>query len=103
MDDPASASTPVPQEMTYVDHVKQRQADKGCLYACLFAMCCCFCCYETFCSRCVAAFVATRLASVVWMFYAVTAHSSFTKTLQTPLCAMQAFCHLHISVSAFMY
>ncbi|PSR96102.1 Transcription factor E like [Actinidia chinensis var. chinensis] len=41
MDSPSS------QNMAYFEHVQQRREERGCLYACLFAMCCCFCCYET--------------------------------------------------------
>ncbi|KAL6330742.1 hypothetical protein AAG906_009170 [Vitis piasezkii] len=35
------------QEMSYYDHIQRRHQDRGCLYAGLFALCCCFCCFET--------------------------------------------------------
>ncbi|KAL9224482.1 hypothetical protein vseg_000510 [Gypsophila vaccaria] len=38
---------PEAQEMTYLGHVQKRHEDKGCLYAACFALCCCFCCFET--------------------------------------------------------
>ncbi|PIN15349.1 hypothetical protein CDL12_12010 [Handroanthus impetiginosus] len=38
---------PAYQEMSYYDHVQRRREERGLLYACLFALCCCFCCFET--------------------------------------------------------
>ncbi|PIN01613.1 hypothetical protein CDL12_25878 [Handroanthus impetiginosus] len=39
-------SAPAYQGMSYSDHVQKRREEKGCLYACFFAMCCCWCCAE---------------------------------------------------------
>ncbi|KAK1270367.1 hypothetical protein QJS04_geneDACA006133 [Acorus gramineus] len=50
---------PTPQEISYYDMVQRRKEEKGCLYGCAFALCCCFCCHEAceycldiFCCQC---------------------------------------------------
>ncbi|KAM6584471.1 hypothetical protein CsatB_011473 [Cannabis sativa] len=35
------------EDQSYLGQVKKRHEDKGFFYACLFALCCCFCCFET--------------------------------------------------------
>ncbi|KAK9666290.1 hypothetical protein RND81_14G174600 [Saponaria officinalis] len=40
---------------TYSHHIKKRHHEKGWLYACVFTLCCCFCCYEA-CEGCLKMF-----------------------------------------------
>ncbi|CAM6122295.1 unnamed protein product [Calypogeia fissa] len=42
--DPLEA--PLPQEWTVPELISKKREDKGVLYACAFACCCCFLCYE---------------------------------------------------------
>ncbi|KAF7135032.1 hypothetical protein RHSIM_Rhsim08G0218300 [Rhododendron simsii] len=59
---------PGAQDMSYVEHVQKRHEEKGCLYAWGIV-------FRIACSWRVAAFVAMRLASVVWTFCVVNAPS----------------------------
>ncbi|KAH9565222.1 hypothetical protein CY35_04G066800 [Sphagnum magellanicum] len=38
---------PDSQQMGYTDVIQQRSNDKGCLYSCVFTLCCCCFCYES--------------------------------------------------------
>ncbi|GJT35301.1 hypothetical protein Tco_0925720 [Tanacetum coccineum] len=61
---------PAPQDMSYVDHVKQRKEEKGCLFACLGNNTFLCVSYAVYLQH-VAASVALRRVSAAWILYAV--------------------------------